>query len=100
MAQFTQTPTGDIKRDIRTLFDWMRAVHGTGPPQDKRTTRIFAEDADTLSTVSERGATTDEAITIGDSVTLVSGDYTAVISINAETGRLEAIVNGKRQQSW
>jgi hypothetical protein len=102
MGNFQQQPSGNVQRDIRALFDWMRAVHGTNPPDSGRTTRIFVSDADTLDSVSDRGATTDKAITVGNSVTLQTADgkYSAVISINTATGRLEAAVNGRKQQSW
>ena len=49
----------------------------------------------TLDAVCDNGSTTDQSITIGQSLTLVSGANTSIIKINATTGRLEIWVNGQ-----
>ena len=54
-------------------------------------------DADTLDSVSDRGAITDKAIEIGDGLTIRSGANVAVIDIDPSTGRLRFVVNGKKQ---
>lgn len=87
MANFLQIPSGDTDRDIRALFDWVRNISKTAGVND-------------LDTVCKRGGQTTESVEIGESITIRSGTDIAVLSIDKVTGRLQVIVNGRKQQSW
>jgi len=79
MPGYPDLATGDLKNDVQLLFSKVRDLRDNG--------------SDTLDSVTDRGATTTNSITVGSSVFMRSGSNVAEFRLTS-AGRVELYVNG------